>query len=789
MLKQALVALKAETLKINSAKAILMNIYPFGLLGNIALKIKEVLTAKDTVLLSDSGRMIGQVIDGNDTPFIYEKIGLIYNHFMLDEFQDTSRQQWANFRPLLENAMGSGFSSLVVGDVKQSIYRWRNGDWNLLANQLETDLRHQSISVFPMVVNWRSKKNIVEFNNALFRRASEYLNDSFASEIKEPQFSDLQGVIKEAYKDQRQECAQSDASKGLVRISFIDPEEAKSKSSFRESALKLLVGQLESVQQAGVKAEEMTILVRENSEAEKIARALWERKKTNPQPGCQYDVITSDTLKVGQSQVVRFVVNLFRFFTGKSQHQIRAEILYGYYRILLPLKSSTTVETSLDLHRLFDSGQPLPELFEGWLDGDPSSDLLAGLLALPLFELAVSIADHFGLGEITGEKVYLQAFLDMVLEFGREDSGGIPGFLEWWDASGCNKTLNLPNIRNFIRISSIHQSKGLEYHTVFIPFCNWETGINSRKVPYIWSVPEDEPFSHLKMVLLKCDGNLKNSVFSHDYYRELLFCTMDNLNLLYVAMTRAVNNLFVIMPYREEIKSVNNVAELMQELLVNPQVEESLDKEAFISLDKFWDPVERIFELGKLEIPVSSSRQMTAEQPNDPLILSSNSNRMEIRLHSKDYFQLTGNQKSERINRGTLMHQIFEKIITKKDIGPAVRQVVSSGMLTEDEGVGIQSAIQQLLSQKPYADWFDENFKVLNERDILRKGESRHRPDRVMLKDSGVVVIDYKTGEKSDKDLRQMKGYLSDLKKMGYPSCEGNIWYLQLNEVVKVVLD
>ncbi|MCX6220735.1 MAG: UvrD-helicase domain-containing protein, partial [Bacteroidia bacterium] len=553
LLNEAIMALADEIPKINSAQAILKNIYPFGLLGNIALKIREVLKENNTVLLSDSGRMIGKIIEGNDTPFIYEKVGLIYHHFMLDEFQDTSVQQWSNFKPLVENALASGYSSLVVGDVKQSIYRWRNGDWNLLANRLATDLSHQLVNKEELKENWRSRKNIVDFNNTLFWKASVFLNSWFEEETTGEQFDELHGVIAQAYGDPSQICKHPGKPEGYVKITFVDAEEAKYKSGFREKALVHLIGQLEKVQKSGVKAEEITILVRENSEAGMIAKALWERKKSDPQPSCIYDVITSDTLKIGQSQVVRFVVNFFRFFTRKEPQKVRAEILYGYYRILKQEGMTSGDEWQIDLHGLFDPAAPLPELFEKWLDEDSNSEFITGLLALPLYELAVSIVDHFELGSIVGEKLFLQAFLDMVLEYGREDYGGIAGFLVWWDASGGNKTLNLTNIQNFIRISSIHQSKGLEYPTVFIPFCNWEVGLNARKLPYIWSVPEIEPFSNLKMVLLKCESSLKNSIFSYDYNKELLYSILDNLNLLYVAATRAINNLFIIMPYKEEI--------------------------------------------------------------------------------------------------------------------------------------------------------------------------------------------------------------------------------------------
>jgi ATP-dependent helicase/nuclease subunit A len=786
ILLDAVDALAVETPRINSARAILRNIYPFGLLGNIALKMKEVLKENNTVLLSDSGQMIGKIIEGNDTPFLYEKVGLIYRHFMLDEFQDTSRQQWSNFKPLVENALASGNSSLVVGDVKQSIYRWRNGDWNLLDNQLESDLSHQLINIENLEINRRSKKNIVDFNNALFWGASTYLNSWFEAETKDLQYSGMKGVIANAYAGQRQECSAEGSPEGYVKISFADTEGSAKKSEFEEKALLLLVEQLEAVQQAGVKAEEITILVRVKAEAGMVAGALWEKKKNDPVPGCCYDVITNDTLKIGQSPVVSFTVNFFKIFARKEPQLIRAELLYSYYRILLPRMKEEEIAVQFGLNDLFDPRAGLPELFKKWLEPDSSPEFLAGLMALPLFELAVKIADHFHLGTITGEKVYLQAFLDMVLEYGRDDSGGIPGFLEWWDSGGCNKTLSLPTIRNFIRISTIHQSKGLEYHTVFIPFCNWEVAINSHNIPYLWTVPESEPFNHMNLVLLKCDKSLVNSVFSLDYYREMLLCIMDNLNLLYVAMTRARNNLFVIMPYKKGIKQAGNMAELMQTLMEQPQFPDSIDYDRYIDFGKYYDPANKIFESGLLEKVSVQATSPEKDNREGHLMLNSKGSRMEIRLHGKDYFRLTGDTKTERINKGTVMHQLFEKIRTAADVGRSVSQMVISGILTPDEGKELEIKINALLLEHPYSDWFDGRWKILNERDILRSGEKKHRPDRVMLKGDSAIVIDYKTGEKSDKDLRQMKGYLSDLMKMGYTSCEGNIWYLQNNEIVKI---
>jgi ATP-dependent exoDNAse (exonuclease V) beta subunit len=786
LLKESIEALNHQLRILNSCQAILKNIYPFGLLGNIALKIKEVLGEKNTVLLSDSGRMIGRIIDGNDTPFIYERVGLIYRYFMLDEFQDTSRQQWENFKPLIENSLASGFPSLVVGDVKQSIYRWRSGDWNLLANQLAEDLRHQNITVRNLEKNWRSGKSILDFNNSLYRFASKYLDDYIKSETLEPDFSAFHGVISSAYEGHYQENARVGSAEGVVELRFVEPEGAANKGAFREKALELLLEELERVQVAGVKAEDIAILVRENSEAGLIANALWERKKRAAVPGCIYDVLTSDTLKIGQSIVVGYVINFMRFLLRRDSKQLRGELLYAYYRILQPLMTKNEQDAPTDLHDLFDSGMPLPELFREWLDENPQSDFQSGLLALPLYELAVSVIEHFSLGKVTGEKVYLQAFLDMVLEYGREESGGIPGFLSWWEVSGSNKTLNLSNVKNFIRISSIHQSKGLEYHTLFIPFCHWEIGLNARKPNYIWAFPGTEPFNGLSMVLLKCDPLLKNSIFTYDYYHELLYSIMDNLNLLYVATTRAIHNLYLILPYKEDKQKSSSVAELIQGLVERSNPDDSIDRQKFRDMGECWDPVRKYFKMGAMVTSVQDPKtEIEVQKSDEPLLLTPN-NRMKIRLHSKDYFQLSGDDKNERVNQGTMMHQLFEKIKSRKDVGGAVAQMVADGFLTATEGEYFFGKIDRVLQELPYSDWFSDQWKVLNERDILRIGASRHRPDRVLLQGNRAVVVDYKTGEESAKDIRQMKGYLQDLQKMGYLSCEGNLWYLNKGIVVKV---
>ncbi|MCE1198867.1 MAG: UvrD-helicase domain-containing protein [Marinilabiliales bacterium] len=783
-LRESLQSLQQQQKRMNSARAILKNIYPLGLLGNISMKVGEVLKGNNTILLSDSGRMIASVIDGNDAPFIYEKVGLVYRHFMLDEFQDTSRQQWTNFKPLVENALASGNSSLVVGDVKQSIYRWRNGDWNLLANQIKRDLGHQQISEFTLDTNRRSRKNIVEFNNLIFRQAPVFLDGYLGEEMSEEPIPAYQGVITSAYSGNFQHVHRSATPHGLVQLTFVDFE-GKRKGEFRTAALEHLLIKIEEAQLAGVKPDEMTILVRENAEAETIARALWEKKKNNPVDGCFYDVITSDTLKIGQSVVVKFIIGFFRFFTGKDQPLVRAELILTYETLLLPLIKQDRTWPVKPAWELISSDYDASVYFGEWLKAEDNKEFVTDMLSLPLYQLAVRILERFDLGKITGEKIYLQSFLDMVLEYGREAQGGLSGFLEWWDNGGAAKTVNLTTVRNFIRISTIHQSKGLEYPTVFVPFCNWELALNRNKTPNLWAFPEVEPFNQMKMVLLKCDANLRNSYFSKNYYEEFMLSIMDNLNLLYVAFTRAVDHLFVICPWNEEIKKVTQVGEMLQQLLLQPLLPVMPDEPGYADLYGKWNAATKVMQWGEL-VKVENQPHTDPPPVVEPLNLTFDGKKMGIRIHGQDYFQLSENNRGERINRGNLMHKILEKVKSFADLETAADFFITSGQVSGQEGAEVFRHLAELLGEAGVSEWFDGSWKVLNERDILRGGKSRHRPDRVMFRGDQVLVIDYKTGEISEKDLKQMKGYLEDIRSMGYSNCSGRIWYLEKHEIVEV---
>ncbi|MEI6679348.1 MAG: UvrD-helicase domain-containing protein [Mariniphaga sp.] len=795
LLVRSIDLMKTEGVLANTAKAILSNLFSFGLLTDIALKVQEVSKEKNLVLLNDSTQLLRKVISGSDSPFVYEKMGSVYRNFMLDEFQDTSRLQWSNFKPLIENSLAEGNRNIIVGDVKQSIYRWRNGDWNLLATRVERDLSHFSTSVISLDTNWRSAKKVIDFNNIIFRESSGLLNADFEATITEAghtfeEMPGMKGIIEKAYIDHYQRFSAKASSEGYVRVQFIDNEESKIKDDYRKMAIVEMITQIELVQSNGVLPKDIAILVRGKNEGSMIAKALLDRKTSLPNSPFCYDVISSDSLIIGQSPVVQFIFNLFTLLAGSDNDIVKADLIYGYFNYLVPLITGVSMSDPDDqYHTWFAVNQEVPDIFKPWFRTANNAAFNPSLLSLPLYELGSRIAQNFKLNKIKGELVYLEAFLDLILQYGKEQAGGISGFVEWWNTSGNVKTIALSEGQNAISILTIHKSKGLEFHTVFVPLCDWEITPSGSKVPYLWCHPEKPPFDQLDLVLVRYGTGLQQTLFSDLYFKEMLYSSVDNLNLLYVAFTRAINSLFVFCPYAAKLKRpFKNVASLIQGVLENLSLLDSVDKDKYIDLNEFWNSETKIVEIGELnKVLRSVPAQTSSHKKLEELILSDRGDRLKLRTHSDSYFDIYDTRKSERIGHGKLLHQLFENIATFADITPSLKRMVSEGKIDTKTSEEYLQIITGLLAVNPFLSWFGGDWEVLNERDILRGSENKHRPDRVMIRGKELIVVDYKTGLKSDSHAGQIRGYLKDFSRMGFGQIKGYLWYLSDNQLVEVI--
>jgi len=479
-------------------------------------------------------------------------------------------------------------------------------------------------------------------------------------------------------------------------------------------------------------------------------------------------VISSDSLIIGQSPVVRFILNFFTLFSAGKNNIVKAELIYGYFNYLYPLISGVEEFPAQgeQFHAWFEANQEIPEIFKPWISSPGSEVKERSPLSLPLFELASRIAHDFGLNKIKGELVYLEAFLDLVLQYGRDEAGGISGFLDWWKTTGDTKTISLSEGQNAISILTIHKAKGLEFHTVIVPFCDWEIVPQGTKAPYLWCHPVEAPFDQMDLVLVRYGSGLQQTLFSDAYFNEMLYSAVDNLNLLYVAFTRAVNSLIVFCPYSPKLNNpYRSISSLIQGVIEDTKT----------------------FETGTpRKVLYSAQSQVSVNNELNQLILARRSDRLKLRIHSDAYFDLYDSRKAARIGHGKLMHELFEKIATVPEVSASIKRVLSEGKIDTRTAREYEQLIYKVLENEPFRSWFSGEWKVLNERDILRGKESRHRPDRVMIKGDELIVIDYKTGEKSDSHHAQVRGYLRDFVKMGYLNPKGYLWYLSENELVEI---
>ena len=431
----------------NTAREIVRYYYTLGILTDVSRQIAAYREEKNVMLIADTTELLSKVIEGSDAPFIYEKTGTHVDHYMIDEFQDTSGMQWNNFRPLIEESLAHSRDNLIVGDVKQSIYRFRNSDWKLLDEQVQADFSPEVVHEETLKDNWRSCRNIVEFNNALFTTLPGVLqavyNEALSvSSLSEEQRAAFFTKIMSAYDKSFQQVPPPFMQKdGHVRIEFLSGDNEK---DWKEEALGRLPGVLEKLQDNGYALKDIAILVRTNQEGAQVADTLLAYKEEHPSNRYNYDIISDEAL------FVRFMVSLLRYLKNPEDRTNEQIALYSYQ----VLKGRFGVETPAFPPEVVSvlqilSRQSLYEITEG------------------LFRL---FADDFP----ENEQVFVQAFLDMVSEYTQKESADLNRFLKWWDETGCRKTIATPDRQNAIRILTVHKSKGLGFKVVIIPFGDWE---------------------------------------------------------------------------------------------------------------------------------------------------------------------------------------------------------------------------------------------------------------------------------------------------------------------------
>ena len=744
-----------------SADLTLRHLNQLRLLSSIERKVRELNETSNRFLLSDTQQLLHSLIGESDSPFIFEKIGTQLEHVMIDEFQDTSTIQWQNFKVLLAETMShEQGSSLIVGDVKQSIYRWRSGDWRLL-NSIEQQFDNQLITTLPLKTNYRSDRNIITFNNAFFRQAAniEYLTQK---ELNESEAEQLQ----RAYADVEQLIPEDRQPLGEVCIRLLPSDD------YQEQTLQQLADTIGHLTAHGIPQRDIAILVRVNALIPVIAQYFMEQRP-------EVTIVSDEAFRLDASPAVNLLVQALRLLTHPDDQLTKAAIVKIWHCDVL---QEATADNEL-LLSTSDLDVLLPDAFIGH-DKE--------LLSMPLIELVEHLHAIFTLERLNDQSAYVCTFYDQLADYVNDNTASIDGFLKEWDENLCSKTIQ-SDATEGVRIISIHKSKGLEYNYVICPFCDWQLEKQSGNI--LWCQPEETPFNELPIVPIDySQKQMMGTIYERDYLQEHLQNTVDNLNLLYVAFTRACRGLYVF----GRRKTTGSRSTLIEQCL--PLVANELPEAVMEGLEDEQQPI--MFEYGALH-PLSAKEE-TKEgdnpflQPSEPLTVDFHHQKTQITFRqsnrSRDFVageDEDDEQHQNYIQTGNVLHQLFSTIRTTDDIDDALHELQFEGVIYDDHITAdkITEMLRKRLSNPKVADWFSPRWTLFNECTILsvEDGEVReHRPDRVMTDGHEWIVVDFKFGSPKPEYHDQVRAYMDLLASMGHTHITGYLWYVYSNKIEEV---
>ena len=786
-----------------SIQLTLSHLSELRLLHAIADAVDNLTKDTNRFMLSNTQALLKELIADSDTPFIFERIGARLKHVMIDEFQDTSTIQWQNFQVLLANCMAQELSqNLIVGDIKQSVYRWRQGDWGIL-NNIEKSFDHQKIRLETLDYNYRSEKRIIDFNNAFWEQC-------VANTAKEVAQDDAEKaeIVQKAYEDVAQKTHKT-TENGFVKISLYPSK------SMKDAVLEELIETIKELFNngyGGKNQSKIAILVRSKSNIQDIVNALLQSF------GNEINIVSDEAFRLDASLSVNIIVSAMHLLTHPDDVLTRGKLVKLYNQevlkkpltdtdLLVSINESNNIDTkNIDKkeRRKLATEQQMAKL-----NSQLPPEYVANrelLLGLPIVDLVDKLFMLFGLDRLEGQSSYICTLYDTLNDFLKDHTADIDDFINEWENSLSSKTIQSDEIEG-IRIMTIHKSKGLEFDNVIIPFCNWEM----EKKGTLWCETKNKPAPYNKLPLLPIDfsrDKLIGTVFEDDYKEEHFQNIVDNLNLLYVAFTRASKNLFVF-GLRQGKTTLDNIAKgtppgnrsYAIELALR-QVSEQLQG----SLLSFPDDIgsEIHFEYGTLAPETHEKEHAVADNPflikPDKHIVSiatypqaatfKQSNKSIEFVKGED---IDPSDRTRYIKIGNVLHQLFSTIYTTADIPARLNELEQQGIIYNDEitSAQLRTRIEDAITNPQVQEWFTKRWQLYNECTILEYNKDtneveEHRPDRVMTDGKEFVVVDFKFGKEREEYKKQVQQYMEILIRMGHKKVSGYLWYVVKNNVVEV---
>ncbi len=714
------------------------------LLSYIAYRIDVNEAENNSVLLAKTAHILHAALQPGDADFILEKAGIRYRHIMLDEFQDTSTLQWDNFLHLIQEILAGGGTTLIVGDIKQSIYRWRNGDWHIMASLNSNDpILGKYIEEESLITNYRSRKEVVRFNLEVFaKRYGEewdeaHLENYYRKGSKEGGYVQLRWY---PYSVART-TAKKDGT--MPSEAVINLRSDSQKQACVEDMLK----QIEEHLATGDKPQDMLILIRFKNQVDDILKAHQALTATGLYPQlATHRLVSNESYLLRASKSVQAIIAALQY-VDRQDHAAR-----HFVHLQCP---------TIDLHRLdeLDKRMPLSFLMEE--------------------VIRICICNN---GQYMGDDIaYLNCFKDRVREFVSQYGSSLTELLRYWDDEMQNDAIPSTDTGD-IRIMTIHAAKGLEAKNVFVPFCNWKMEEDKRGT-LLWCQAAHQPTDtnyHLKQVPISQNSQMIISGYAQPYQEEHDNQRLDNTNLLYVALTRAADRLYVYCPitYTAKVEGESTAAHLLL-----------LDKEQLPNLKAMWEDwtidKDRFAEwtAGDKTLPIHTGQK--SGDTVEPFSFADASEEIATFFSENEHITFRQSQEAKNGNRdfGTLCHDIMAHIRCKADAPNVLNAFMAQGMIqSQEEYEHIEQELSHIWQHPQMADFFDEKWTIWSERTIL---PDDYRPDRVMVDETKkeAIVLDYKFGRMREEYYDQVKHYMILIHEMGY-SVKGCIWLAKKQELL-----
>lgn len=730
---------------------LLKNIHSVALLHELENILERIKTEQNILPIAEFNKRISKIIQHESAPFIYERIGEKYRHFLIDEFQDTSVMQWQNLLPLIHNSLSGGYFNMIVGDGKQSIYRWRGGEVEqfsqlpkIFSKEPLTDIQKEQQQALEYAYNeqilkknWRSKKEIIQFNNQFFR----FLSNNYLGE-----FSSIYNNLEQEYKEDNSgawitcDIISSENNKN----SYLEEDEENSADSIQQ-ALELTLQYIYKHIELGYKQKDICVLCRKNNQGQQVADFLIKHN---------LNVISPDSLLLASNQTIQFILHVLSYAVVPDNKVAQVKILEylihnQFIQHLLPE----------ELFLQISNGEKSIESILNLYNIQLSNDII---VHQSLIDAVESIVRIFNLNKIPDP--YIQFFLNAVFEFSTTKNNSISDFLEWFDKKSDKLSIILPEGSDAIQIMTIHKSKGLEFPVVIMPFVN-EHISNSNKE--LWVNIPDNLKLEIPVGLISSNNADENNPFVNEKLYEKNKTNLDIINLLYVAFTRAVDSLHLV--FTDKTKS-NTYAWFSQYFA---QYLDDFNKE------------KRHYEISPLTNELKPQHKEVKETSRFEKVISSPwYEKLQLSLTAPEAWNIDNPDQASEY--GKQLHDIIAAVNSEDDLNEVLENFIFFGNISQEDSIKIKNEVIQIVKHPLLNKYFSGEYHSINEVEIIDEKGTTYRPDKIFLKNNEAVILDFKTGRKKALHELQIKNYALLLANLGFKVTEKCLCYTHTGEVINV---